>query len=892
MKSGFSLKPVILLAFANDQSLSLRYLDEEQRIIKKILHLPEKEGKCKVIVLPAATATDVISAFQEHRNQIAIFHYGGHSDSDQIFFHQEYQQQTHTTATNLAEFLALQDGLQLVFLNSCLSLPMAEAFHHAGVKAVLATGQAIGDKGARYFAELFYTALATGATLGGAYLEAEKAFKIQYEELFRGIILESKEGEFSWQLSPDTLALWRLPMVAKTLTSIPNLHVEKEMIGRDEEMKQLKRAIEQTKRGLVVYGLGGVGKTVLVTAYVQLFGYEFDHLVWISDRDQALTSIIALHPELADTLGIPFEEEEQLEDRFHRILWKMQQLPGNNLMVIDNAKEEVSNKDFYDRLTGAANWKLLLTARQELQGFENLQLGDMNHEAALALFCTYYQGTVNDKDLAQLLRELGHHPLSVELFAKLLSKSDHYLSPGKLLEIIQQHQLKEVSPKEKIWTRHSKEERPILLHLIKAFEVSNLTQEEIWLLKQFTVLPPNHLKAEQLALLLKDQLVFWCIESRLSNYRGIGKISILLLNALRKVVPEILIISLFKKTGWLSKHENMKALSKLNGILLSLTAKGWLTRGAENAYTIHRLIQQVIRYQIKITYKDLEALCGGLMNVLFGHPKLNPLHHSLTWVPHAAAVSSFLNKKNSFHLKWIRSLLANWYYQWLNDYQKAKELIELNLKFNKKEYERYSEMVSLSNIYLKLGNPSKALEVAKNAYESRQSRSRLSKYLYIEKILKLNKLINLNKKVVAHSQADLAWIYFQIGDLPKARTLFESAWEALKEEEETHTTIKLKHNLALVYSAMGEFQKSTDLFEEVLQFTTKEYIENHPNLAIEYANLGDSYHNLGRYQEASELLNKAIAILTINYGEEHPKTQGLIHYVNLNKIKWSESNIT
>ncbi len=102
---------------------------------------------------------------------------------------------------------------------------------------------------------------------------------------------------------------------------------------------------------ILINGLGGIGKTVLATAYVQLYGDSYDHLAWIN-RGEDLIASIAFNEDLAETLKFPMQKEEEMEERFRTILRKLHHLPGNNLLVIDNAQEQVAQKDVYDHLPG------------------------------------------------------------------------------------------------------------------------------------------------------------------------------------------------------------------------------------------------------------------------------------------------------------------------------------------------------------------------------------------------------------------------------------------------------------------------------------------------------------------------------------------------------------
>ncbi|MCO6477858.1 MAG: hypothetical protein J5I94_14605, partial [Phaeodactylibacter sp.] len=105
--------PIFLFAFANDDGRSLRQLDEEQKALRKIFLQAEKEGACEVRILVAATEQDVAEAFQEYWGRVRIFHYGGHSDEKELFFRSNNKQSAE--ASSLADFLALQEGLELVF---------------------------------------------------------------------------------------------------------------------------------------------------------------------------------------------------------------------------------------------------------------------------------------------------------------------------------------------------------------------------------------------------------------------------------------------------------------------------------------------------------------------------------------------------------------------------------------------------------------------------------------------------------------------------------------------------------------------------------------------------------------------------------------------------------
>jgi hypothetical protein len=80
--------PIILLAFANDQgdgSRYLRKLRDELRRIDTLLRPVDLANRCRVRLQPYANLEGLLDLLQTYRDQVAILHYGGHSDSFGLF---------------------------------------------------------------------------------------------------------------------------------------------------------------------------------------------------------------------------------------------------------------------------------------------------------------------------------------------------------------------------------------------------------------------------------------------------------------------------------------------------------------------------------------------------------------------------------------------------------------------------------------------------------------------------------------------------------------------------------------------------------------------------------------------------------------------------------------
>ena len=144
--------PIVVLAFANEQEgrRYLRDLPEELRRLQEILKEAERNGLCRLELLPNATLDQIFDVFTRNRDQVTILHYAGHADSGRLLLESSAAGGAPAHAAGLATFLGQRRGLQLVFLNGCSTRAQIARLLEAGVAAVIATARAIDDRhGAR-----------------------------------------------------------------------------------------------------------------------------------------------------------------------------------------------------------------------------------------------------------------------------------------------------------------------------------------------------------------------------------------------------------------------------------------------------------------------------------------------------------------------------------------------------------------------------------------------------------------------------------------------------------------------------------------------------------------------------------------------------------------------
>ncbi|NUO01331.1 MAG: CHAT domain-containing protein, partial [Saprospiraceae bacterium] len=165
---------------------------------------------------PSATTKDLTRYIAEFKDRIAVFHYGGHAGSEQIFL-----TDVTANASGLAQLLAAQPNLNLVFLNGCSTKAQVDLLLELGVPAVIATSVPVSDPGAKDFADVFYKSMAAEHSIESAFKLAAANYLLLKGEavgIYRGISLHTPDQEketLPWGLyvkkDKDAALDWKLP---------------------------------------------------------------------------------------------------------------------------------------------------------------------------------------------------------------------------------------------------------------------------------------------------------------------------------------------------------------------------------------------------------------------------------------------------------------------------------------------------------------------------------------------------------------------------------------------------------------------------------------------------------------------------------------------------------
>lgn len=590
----------------------------------------------------------------------------------------------------------------------------------------------------------------------------------------------------------------------KELTlNLPKTHPG-DIIGRENDLDELHRLLGTEKRVLLVNGLGGIGKTTLAQAYVYQYYEQYRHIAWIAQDSDNLANDIVNTQGLRENLSIPAEFDPQ--QLFGEVIRKLKGIADKpNLLVVDNAEQSI--KLCLNVLPSQPDWHLLVTSREEVSGLFTKELDFLSLEQAVELFKKHYtHKKLDEGQIRELVTAVDRHTLTVEILAKTAQALRY--DTGQLQNAIANDLQANLD------VAHNKQHaglNRITAYLGAVFNLSNLNEGEIALMKQFACLPAEFHSYE----LLKDLLV----------------------------------------------NEDGPGATAFTESLNSLAQKGWLLQNKEtDSYKMHRIIAEVTKKQQNISVADVKVPLDAITGRLYlDETRDNPVD-KFTWIPFGKALLANFDNVADGEMAVLQNNLALVLRE-LGDYRGAKALLEKALASDEKNFG--TDHLKTANRYSNL-----AL-VLKNLGDYQGAKELLEKALTFAE-----KNFGADHPTTASYYSNLATVLKDLGDYRGAKALLEKAnASAEKNFGAEHPTTAISYsNLATVLQDLGDYQGAKALLEKAVASDEKNFGTEHPTTAIDYSNLAAVLRALGDYQEAKGLLEKALASAEKIFGEEHPKT--------------------
>ena len=644
----------------------------------------------------------------------------------------------------------------------------------------------------------------------------------------------------------------------KYLTRDPTGKAKEDIIGRKQELNDLRELLTQGKSALLVNGMGGIGKTTLAQVYVHEYKGEYKHIAYIEQTKDCFRTDLVNHYTLIRNLKLS-EESKNLDDAFRNIVNALTNIGDKpNLLVIDNATAALAQ---WYRYLPKEGWHILITSRDHIAtaGLQTKEIGFLSEGEAITLFKKHAKrAKVSEDFVKELVKQLEYHTLTIEVLAKAANK---HWTETKITEALQTDAIVNVQIAHK---EDSKIER-ITSYLKAIFDASKLTKDEQWLLKQFVCLPSYAHDYDILSTLL-------CSEEE-------------------------------QETDFLI--DTLDALAN----------RSWLQYEEEKgSYKMHRIVKEVVAQSMGVVEKDVESLIENLTDKLNTEGKKISVAETFPYIPYAQSLLSIVEAKsedlNNLQNNLGLSLQAQ------GNLKEAKERMHQALSFAEVHYGTSHPMTAirysnLAMIYDDLGDLVKAKEFTEKAIVIAESHFGIShpttaiRYSNLGHIYQtlgdLVKAKEFTEKAIATAEShygtshptiairysNLGHIYQGLGDLVKSKEFTEKAIAIAESHYGTShpQTGTYYSNLATIYKGLGDLEKAKDLTKKAMKIDELNYGELHPTTAIRYSNLGQIYQGLGDLVKAKEFTEKALAIFTERLGDDHPNTKTVQHNLDIINIQ-------
>ncbi|MBI1224721.1 MAG: tetratricopeptide repeat protein [Bacteroidetes bacterium] len=644
-------------------------------------------------------------------------------------------------------------------------------------------------------------------------------------------------------------------------------------LGRDEDLQELTRRLQEAGQLVVVKGLGGIGKSTLARYFVDTHRQQYRHIAWVKVNN-GLPAGFSQDTYLHGKLNLDLSQIPHEYDRFIACLNALEKLEGPNLLVLDNAVQDAASQNYRSQLPKAPKWQVLLTSRYELNGYSKMELGRLSNDAARQLFERCYQKPVANETWAEIYQLTDGHALSLELFGKSLHKTLGRLGPEGLVQRLKEKKLNDPVFQQHIASEHSGDETTVYEHLLITFNLSEFGDYTIWLFKQFVALPliPHRF----------DDLV-----------------------ALLQIDEE-------------DKDD-------LHSALLFMEETGWLEREGDG-FLMHPMVREVGYYLFKPKDDDVINLVETITTLLNRNEEKGLISEYYSLRPFGESILNNIIWNNKGKLGALQNNLGALYLsigEFRNSiyiFQKALEITEDEFGFNDEK-----TITCLSNLaisYSRTEEFSKSIEKLLEARARIEVETESNKKLIssiegnLGEVYRLNndfvnaeilleksivrdiELYGKDDIVVARRLNNLGLVYEGQGKKEKGCEILEQALEIILKNLDPQNPLvaNVQNNLASAYHKLRHHEKAYELSIISLQSNIKNYGRKHYRVGIQHNNIGWILIDMKLWEKAMIAFQNSFEILNETLGDQHSGTlsckKGLdIVQAQLSKTTLPKSNL-
>jgi tetratricopeptide (TPR) repeat protein len=602
--------------------------------------------------------------------------------------------------------------------------------------------------------------------------------------------------------SPNSAAgpVWNIPLPTQ------HFHDRPELIG------QIDAALQQGVAALTaLHGLGGIGKTQLARRFAQQKHGQYKLGLWI-EADTPMSLFTSLS-KAAELLHIPAVQDQEamavglLSEISSRDGW---------LVIFDNAESADAVRRYVELLSG--NGHVLITSRSEQwDGLATPVSVTRWTVGESARFLLERTGQTDVESAEGLARDLDGLVLALEHAAAYMLAGD-----GMALA-----EYRRVWRERLRWTAtgHAYHESVAAALGLSLDAVAAKSPAAYELMCLFAWLAPDRIPRKEL------------------------------LEAGAGALPEALSRAFADSDQW---TELINLLGRYS--LLGRER----TEGVTTAYSVHRVVQEVVRDRLAENGDAMEWLRNAcdLVSRAFpfdsDEPPFWPVSEAL--LPHARQVRDLVRGRELPASLGRLLSQASLYLQVRGHYAEGRDFLELALESDLLHLgpDRPEVAVRRSNLAIVLSRLGEHGEARKQIELALESGLRQ---------------LGPDHSEVAVRRSNLAIVLRRLGEHGEARKQIELALESdLRQLGPDHPNVAVRRsNLATILRDLGEHGEARKQIELALESDLQQLGPDHPNVAVRRSNLADILGALGEHGEARKQIELALESDLQQFGPDHPK---------------------
>jgi tetratricopeptide (TPR) repeat protein len=634
-------------------------------------------------------------------------------------------------------------------------------------------------------------------------------------------------------------------------------------VGRETELTTIH---EDLRRGnyVAITGMGGLGKTELVTQYAKEYQDHYDGIIWFNARQRILAAEVFELFTFKFGLEIPQTQGKKLLTLQQQVAWCWLQYPETQkpvLIVVDDLTDLTQLQDVVPPET---RFRVLITTRQQHLDpnyIQELPLEVLLPPIALELLQNQlgknHQRIVNEPETAtQICEFLGNLPLGIILVGSYLT-TDLGLSLTEMLERLQKRKLAETALQKRETINQTQ------LGIKAAF---NLTWKTLDTQTQYL---------GAFLSLFSPQFILW------------------------DLVVEVIEFEVENEEKQLIWTEEELTTSKKR-----LYQVNFLQTGQESpeAYTIHNLVRLFLQEQLaEVGEKQpiLERTFITPMIVFAERLPQSPTSEDIEnfqlfvvhWEDLGKRLIDEINQetvaKNNLPVSMVADEIL-WVFEGLGRFYQGQGLYQVAEFW-------YQQLVKVCQTLFTGDHPDVATSLNNLAslYDS-QGRYSEAEPLYLDALEMRKRLFTGDHPDVATSLNNLALLYHNQGKYSEAEPLYLDALEMRKRlfTGDHPDVANSLNNLASLYKSQGRYSEAEPLYLNALEMIKRLFTGDHPYVASSLNNLALLYHNQGKYSEAEPLYLNALEMIKRLFTGDHPYVASSLNNLALlyhNQGKYSEA---